>query len=204
LQESARKVEATVTSPDYEALHARYVPSQGEDITWDEFVARGVELIEGARHRFLVLGDLALEGWYRFAPRASQREWEGTCAAAWGCNRSTINKAITLARSPVALPEDAPPTLAYTVLSAAGDDHALAERLMDIVIKQGWSAWDVRNIKILVGEDLLDDWVKPHLFRSGDRLMVRIGDETATVARFEDDGPLSKAGARLLGLKGGF
>jgi len=203
LTQKNNTLDKTPPSPDYTALRARYVPAPNESISWEDFVMRGVELIEGARHRFLVLGDLALEGWNRFAPRSSQREWEGTCAAAWGCNRSTVNKAITLARSPVALPEDMTPTLTYTVLSAAGDDHVLAERLMDLVVQQNWSAWDVRNVKILVHEELLDEWIRPRLYRSGDRLLVSDGTSTAVVARFEDNGRLSEAGARLLALKAG-
>ena len=178
-------------------------PDHGIDMSWDEFASWGIALIDRARQLFLGLGYLALWGWDRFAPHSSQRAWETECAAAWGCNRSTVNKAITLARSPVALPADAPPTLAYTVLSAAGDDHDLAERLMDLAIAQGWSAWDVRNIKILVHEELLDDWVRPRLYRSGDRLLVSDGTSTAVVARFEDNGRLSEAGARLLALMTG-
>lgn len=173
-------------------------------LSWDEFAARGIEILDRARDLFLKLGDLAVWGWGQFGRDQSQRAWEFECAKAWGCNRSTVNKAINLARSPVALPRDKTPSWNYIAVSFGNGDPARTEEIIEFGIANGLSAFNLRLFCLLRDEGLTDDLILLRLYCSGNRLIVSDGEHEATVARFEDDGKLSRAGARLLGLKGGF
>jgi hypothetical protein len=195
--------EAVIPSPDYETLYSLYIPTHSEDVSWDEFAARGCMIVDTARDLFLLLGHLAIWGKPRFGHDLTQRKWELKCGAAWGCDRSTVNKAITVARSKALIPRDVPASKAYAVLSVTSSDDEAGE-LFDVVIREGWSNQDIYHHAALKREGLIDGWYRLRLILSGNVLYSQNGDERAEIVRFGDNGGLAKAGLRLLQLRGRF
>lgn len=201
LQESAQ-----YAALDIEVLRLRYVPQGGEVVSEDEFVARGAELVRLAWDCITLLGEML--AWKIQAERAvtyeSRRSIVTCYARAWQISESKLWKALVMVtRWPkLALPQDAPPTLAYEVISGCQTEQE-AEGVLDLALGRGWTVGDVREIKALRALGLLDGWQRLRLVSDGDGLIcVDDGERRVPVARLLEDDPLARAGAMLLRMRG--
>ena len=189
---------ATEPSPDRQHLTLRYVPQPDEIVTWPEYIQRGVEVIELARDCFMVLGQLVEVGWQRYADKqAGKRKFAAKLAAEWGCSRSTITKAWVLHGTQLPLPEDAPPTLAYEVISST-DDPAEQEERLEKAMEEGWTTHDVREVKRLA--NVWDRWERVRLaLRDDGTLLARNGSsDWVRIGRLENgDDDVARAGVEL-------
>lgn len=178
----------------------------GELGTWDEFAAFGCQLVELRRVALIALGDLALAGMARFATEdATRTAWAKTCAAAWGCGRVTVLRAMALAESPVIFPPDMFPSKAYRLTRLTSDSRVLG-LLVDRATGEGWRNSDIDELIHLHSLGLIgppETWHKP-LFEIVDdtQLVLHIDGRHATIAWLEDaDEDLVGAGRELIKMR---
>ena len=190
-------------SRDITALRRRYVPVPDEIVTWDEFVQRGAEVVQLARDCFMLLGELVEEGWQRFGSPQGRRHFAGMCADAWGCSRASVTKAWVLHGANLELPQDAPPTLAYEIVSGE-DDPESAEEALDRAVAEGWRVQDAREVKALRSQGLVDAWQRVHLsMRADGTLMARNDGEWVAIGELDVGSSeiLVLAGIKLLRMR---
>ena len=192
---------------DESILRRRYIPVEGEVVTEDEFVQRGVELVELARVSFRLLGELI--EWKFGVERAESEETKRAMikryAVCWGMSQSSLWKAwVLIGRFPdLLLPEDASQTLVYEIISGCQTKEE-AERVIDLALHEGWTVSEVREMKILRGAGLLDHWCRLRIGCDGSgTVTVRNGKRSEKCAQLsaESDG-LAAAGAMLLRIRG--
>ena len=197
-----------VVGPEYapldeSILRMRFVPQEGEIVTEDEFVQRGVELVELARVSFRLLGELI--DWKFKVERAESEETKRAMiqryCVCWGMSQSSLWKAwVLVARFPqLQLPEDTSQTLAYEIISGCQTEEE-AERVLDLALNEGWTVSDVREIKTLRGMGLLDRWCRLRI-TCGSKGSVTVHDgkrnEVCGKLDLESNG-LASAGVALL------
>ena len=211
-------------SSDLDELRQRYIPAKAcvhcrhhagcdkapnlcAGFRWgmsrDAFAQAGVELVEQARHCFLVLGELAEWGWAHLnVGSMTKNEFALFCAQSWGCTRTTVLKAWTVATVAADLPPDVPPTLVYEIASGVNDPEEL-EEILDRALFEGWSAWEVREIKALRRAGVLDEWVLPSFFEQENYLLVAINGKQTICAELtaDKDEPNAHAGIHLLKMR---
>lgn len=191
---------------DSQALRARYLPGRGERLTEDEFIQRGAELVELSRVCYLLLGELV--AWKIAAEQAvsedSKRELIARYARAWGLGETRLWKAYVLAvRFPgLALPEDVNPTLAYEVVSGC-ETETEADEVLDLVLGEGWTVSDVREVKALRALGVLQDWRRVRLVSDGNGgVLADDGVRREYCAHFIENSDVTRAGAALLRIRG--
>jgi hypothetical protein len=97
-------------------------------------------------------------------------------------------------------PQDAPPTLAYEIISGCETPEE-ADEVLDRALAEGWSVSDVRDIKRLRATGLLNDWRRLRLVSDGSVIYVTDGRERVPVARLVGGDGLARAGAALLWIR---
>lgn len=190
---------------DEDSLRARFIPEDGDNLSEDEFIQRGVDLVQFARTSFRLLGELIDWKFRREGADtdATKREIVLRYAPEWGVSTSTIWKAWVLAcRWPsLPRPEDAPPTLTYEILSGCATE-AEAERVLDLALAEGWRVSEAREIKALVAKGALDNWQRVRLTSNGRTVYATDGERQVPVATLLDNGDgLAQAGAALLRMR---
>ena len=201
-----------VVGPEYapldeSILRMRFVPQEGEIVTEDEFVQRGVELVELARVSFRLLGELI--DWKFKVERADSEETKRAMiqryCACWGMSQSSLWKAwVLVARFPqLQLPEDTSQTLAYEIISGCQTEEE-AERVLDLALNEGWSVSDVREIKTLRGMGYLEDWRRLRMVCDKTGVVtIHDGVQSSECGKLNlEDVGLSGAGAVLLKVRG--
>lgn len=201
-----------VVGPEYapldeSILRMRYVPGEGEIVTEEEFVQRGVELVELARVSFRLLGELI--DWKFRVERADSEETKRAMiqryCVCWGMSQSSLWKAwVLVARFPqLQLPEDTSQTLAYEIISGCQTEEE-AERVINLALNEGWSVSDVREIKMLRGMGYLEDWRRLRMVCDKTGLVtVHDGTQQERCGKLDlEEIGLAGAGATLLKMRG--
>ena len=186
-----------------DGLRARYLPEKpGLFWSWDDFVQRGADLLQLGRACYLVLGelvDLRLQT-ERCETDESKRALIERAAREWQISPSRLWRAwVTACAHPeVERPQDATPTLTYEVLSSTDDPEEVEERL-DFVLREGLKVEDVRNLKRLEAQGVIEEWKNYRLFSNGDgEIWVSDGMQAARVALLEGGSELTEVGIKLL------
>ncbi|HIP96550.1 MAG TPA: hypothetical protein EYH32_04965 [Anaerolineae bacterium] len=190
---------------DLDVLRDRYIPADGERVDEEEFVQRGIELVSTARYAFVLLGEL-IDWKFRHEGAdtdESRRQIVRRYAPLWGVSEASIWKAWVVAcRWPeLPRPQDAPPTLAYEIISGCSTPEE-ADEVMDRALAEGWSVADVRDIKRLRAMGVLDEWTRLRLVSDGSTIyVVDGGQRRVPVARLVGGDGLARAGAALLRIR---
>lgn len=189
------------------ATEIEFSPSNhGIILSWNEWTDIGITLYQQACDCLLKMGYLALWGWDYFCPDLNRHQWTLKCGDEWGCHHTTVDRAMTRASSPAALPEDKTPTWQYAAVSAGRGDLTVTEALIDTALREGWSAYKIYLASVLYWEGLTgDEWFLPTFALKGDGIVARDGNGREEVfARFEGDSDLTRAAKRLLRQLGKF
>jgi len=193
-----------VPSSDLEAMRLRYIPQVGEVVTEEEFIQRGVDLVATARNSFTLIGELI---GYKFAVEGADTEQGrnaivGRYAPQWGVSPSTIWKAWVVSSAGIdLLPEDAPPTLTYEIVSGCANAPE-AEQVLDLALERGYTVNDVREVKALRAQGLIEDWNKLRLVHNGNgTIYVDDGQTREPIATLLADTDLARAGVALLRMR---
>ena len=154
-------VEEVAPPEELDSLRLRYLPGEGEVLTEEEFVQRGVTIVDLARACYLLLGELLAWkiGTVVGLDETSTRQVVEHYAAQWQVSASSLWKSLVLAkRFPgLELPKDVAPTLTYEIISGCGTKDE-AEAVLDLALGEGWTVQEVREIKALRAAGLMDDW----------------------------------------------
>jgi len=193
-----------IPSSDLEAMRLRYIPQVGEVVTEEEFIQRGVDLVAQARNSFTLIGELI--GW-KFTREGAQTQESRSAivrryAPQWGVSPSTIWKAWVVSSAGIdLLPEDAPPTLTYEIVSGCANAPE-AEQVLDLALERGYTVNDVREVKALRAQGLITDWNKLRLVHNGNgTIYVDDGQTREPIATLLTGTDLARAGVALLRMR---
>ena len=184
-------------------LRRRFVPGEGEIVDEEDFIQRGVDLVELARVSFRLLGELI--DWKFKVERAESEESKRAMiqryCACWGMSQSSLWKAwVLVGRFPnLQLPEDTSQTLIYEIISGCATEEE-ADRVLDLALQEGWTVSEVREIKTLRGMGYLEDWRRLRMVcDSKGTVTVYDGKQNEICGKLDlESNGLASAGAVLL------
>lgn len=191
---------------DFEALYKQYIPGEDEDISWDDYLARVIAVVERIEDLTTVLGHLAWWGYLKFAaPAITQRKWEEMLADAVGCNRSYVHKLMAVAKADVDWPRDKRVGWRYDALRAGRGDEEFTRRLIDVALGKGWSGWDMHLAATLYHEGLTGQEIYlPRIVLRGALIITKHQDEEEVFARVVSKSLFARAGLKVLRVRGRF